>query len=467
MKRSKQAGKYILSDVVSASVAWLLFNILRYEILFIINEGTDSLLDYLQYPGVLTGQIVIPFFWLVLYYFSGYYNKPFGKSRLTELFSTFITVLIGTIFVFFALLLDDIPRSINIYYRLFFGMFGLQFFITYIPRLLITQSGVRKIKNREWAMNVLIVGAGEKAIRIAHDLYRLGYDICGFVSEDERIPVKADRNQVLGTVEDIPVLMEKENVDEIVLAVESKNNKMLLGILYSLYRYKRPIKVLADRFNMLSKIQLRTIRGIPLVDVTDNNFSPAGQNIKFFLDKVCSAVALLLLSPLFVYIAWRVKRDSPGPVFFRQERIGYLGQPFWMYKFRTMYVNAEENGPSLSSEDDPRVTPFGRVMRKYRLDELPQFWNVLKGDMSLVGPRPERKYFIDEIVKTAPYYYLLHNVRPGITSLGMVKYGYAASVDKMVERMEYDILYYENMSLTLDLTILIYTVKTVITGKGV
>ena len=467
MKRSKQAGKYILSDFVSASVAWLLFNILRYEILFIINEGTDSLLDYLQYPGVLTGQIVIPFFWLVLYYFSGYYNKPFGKSRLTELFSTFITVLIGTIFVFFALLLGDIPRSINIYYRLFFGMFGLQFFITYIPRLLITQSGVRKIKNREWAMNVLIVGAGEKAIRIAHDLYRLGYDICGFVSEDERIPVKADRNQVLGTVEDIPVLMEKENVDEIVLAVESKNNKMLLGILYSLYRYKRPIKVLADRFNMLSKIQLRTIRGIPLVDVTDNNFSPAGQNIKFFLDKVCSAVALLLLSPLFVYIAWRVKRDSPGPVFFRQERIGYLGQPFWMYKFRTMYVNAEENGPSLSSEDDPRVTPFGRVMRKYRLDELPQFWNVLKGDMSLVGPRPERKYFIDEIVKTAPYYYLLHNVRPGITSLGMVKYGYAASVDKMVERMEYDILYYENMSLTLDLTILIYTVKTVVTGKGI
>ena len=225
--------------------------------------------------------------------------------------------------------------------------------------------------------------------------------------------------------------------------------------------------MLADRLNMLSKIQIRTIRGIPLVDVTDNNFSPAAQNIKLFLDKVCSVVALVLLSPLFAYIAWRVKKDSPGPIFFRQERIGYLGEPFMMYKFRTMYVNAEENGPLLASEDDCRITPFGRIMRKYRLDELPQFWNVLKGDMSLVGPRPERKYFIDEIVKKAPYYYLLHNVRPGITSLGMVKYGYAENVDKMIERMEYDILYYENMSLTLDLTILIYTVKTVITGKGI
>lgn len=464
MKKSKQAGKYILSDFISASVAWLLFNILRYEV-FAIHEGASGLLDYLQYPGVLCGQFVIPFFWLILYYFSGYYNKPFGKSRLTELFLTFITVLIGTLIVFFVLVLDDIPRSIKIYYELFFGLFGLQFILTYVPRLQITQSGMRKIRSREWAMNVLVVGAGGKAVRIARDLYRLGYNIYGFVSEDDRTSVKV--NQVLGTVRDLPTLMEGGKIDEVVLAIESKDNKVLLGILYSLYRYKRPVKVLANHINMLSKIQIRTIRGIPLVDVTDNNFSPAAQNIKLFLDKACSAMALILLTPLFAYIAWRVKKDSPGPVFFRQERIGYLGRPFMMYKFRTMYVDAEENGPLLASEDDCRITPFGRIMRKYRLDELPQFWNVLKGDMSLVGPRPERKYFIDEIVKTAPYYYLLHNVRPGITSLGMVKYGYAASVDKMIERMEYDILYYENMSLTLDLTILIYTVKTVITGKGI
>lgn len=466
MKKSRQAGKYILSDFVSASVAWLLFNVLRYEV-FAMHEGARSLFDYLQYPGVLLGQAVIPFFWLALYAISGYYNKPFGKSRLTELFSTFITVLIGTLVVFFVLVLDDIPLSIRIYYELFFGLFGLQFVMTYAPRLLITQSGLRKIKSREWAMNVLIVGAGERAVKLARDLYCLGYNIYGFIAEDEKTPVKADRDRLLGTIRDIPALMKDGKVDEIALAVESGDNDVLLDILYSLYRYKRPVKVLADRFNMLSKVQIRTIRGIPLVDVTDNNFSPAEQNIKLLADKICSFAALLLLSPLFAYIAWRVKKDSPGPVFFRQERIGYLGRPFMICKFRTMYVDAEENGPLLASEDDRRITPFGRIMRKYRLDELPQFWNVLKGDMSLVGPRPERKYFIDEIVKKAPYYYLLHNVRPGITSLGMVKYGYATSVDQMIERMEYDILYYENMSLTLDLTILIYTIHTVITGKGI
>jgi exopolysaccharide biosynthesis polyprenyl glycosylphosphotransferase len=466
MKKSKQAKKYILSDFISASIAWLLFNVLRYEV-FAINEGASSLLSYLQYPMVCVGQILIPLFWMVLYYFSGYYNKPLKKSRLTEFFSTFITILIGTVIVFFTLVLNDIPRSFRVYYELFFGLFGLQFLFTYIPRLMITQRGIIQREKREFAMNVLVVGTGEKAVSIAQDLYRMGYDIYGFIQEKENVEIKVDSEKVIGTIQDIPVCMETGLIDEIVLAIESKDDRDLLGILYSLYRYKCPIKVLADRLNMLSKVKIRTIRGIPLVDVTDNNFSSAEQNIKGFLDKVSSLLALLILSPLLGYIAFRVKRDSEGPIFFKQERIGYLGKPFTIYKFRTMYTDAEQNGPLLASDDDSRITSFGRIMRKYRLDELPQFWNVLKGEMSLVGPRPERKFFINEIVKIAPYYYLLHNVRPGITSLGMVKYGYAGSVDQMIERLEYDMLYYENMSLTLDLTILIYTIKTVITEKGV
>ena len=186
MKRSKQAVKYILSDFISASIAWLLFNVLRYEV-FAINEGASSLLNYLQYPMVLIGQVVIPFFWLILYYFSGYYNKPLGKSRLTELFLTFITVLIGTLVVFFVLVLNDIPRSFRVYYELFFGLFSLQFLSTYIPRLVITQRGIQKIENREFALNVLVIGAGQKAANIANDLYNMGYQVCGFVSESDEV----------------------------------------------------------------------------------------------------------------------------------------------------------------------------------------------------------------------------------------------------------------------------------------
>ncbi len=466
MKRNRQAVKYIVSDFVSAAVVWFLFNWLRFEEMAMYEVAT-SFTNYLTYIQVLKGQLFVPFFWLILYYFSGYYNKPLGKSRLTELFSTFVTVLIGVVFIFFVVVLNDLPRSFHIYYELFFALLGLQFFMTYIPRLIITQSGLRKIKSREWAMNILIIGAGARAARIAGDLYRLGFHISGFIPEDEVTPLSVKKEEVVGTLSDLASVIADKNIDELVLAAETDDNKKQLTILYSLYYYGLPIKVLADKLSMLSQVKIKTIRGIPLVNVTENNLSAVEKNIKYVMDKVLSALVLVLLSPMYLYIAWRVKKDSPGPVFFRQERIGYMGKPFYIYKFRTMYTDAEDKGPLLASEKDKRITPFGHVLRKYRLDEFPQFWNVLKGDMSIVGPRPERKFFIDQIVKKAPYYYLLHNVRPGITSLGMVKYGYANDVDKMIERLKYDVLYYENMSLVLDITILIFTVRTVFTGKGI
>ncbi len=455
MKRNRQVVKYVLSDFLSAAVVWFLFNCLRYEEVAVY-EGAASFADYMTYAQVMKGQLFIPFFWVVLHYFSGYYNKPLGKSRLGELFTTFVTVVIGVVFIFFVVVLNDLPRSFHIYYELFFALLGLQFFLTYIPRLMITLEGLKKIRSGEWAVNVLIVGGGEKAKGIAGSLCRLGCHIVGFVPEDD-VALLTDLTSMIADLE----------VNELVVALETEDEKRQTDILYRLYPYGLPVKVLAGKIGALSGVKIKTIRGVPLVDITDNNMSEVERNIKLVMDKVLSLLVLILLSPMYLYIALRVKRDSPGAVFFRQERIGYMGRPFNIYKFRTMYVDAESGGPQLSSEDDSRVTPFGRVLRKYRLDEFPQFWNVLKGDMSIVGPRPERKFFIDQIVKKAPYYYLLHNVKPGITSLGMVKYGYAGDVEKMIERLRYDVLYYENMSLALDITILFYTVKTVLTGKGI
>ena len=466
MKRNRQTVKYWIADFCSVSIAWLVFNVLRYEKQAVFT-GAESLTNYLSYERVIEGQIFIPICWLLLSFFVGYYEIPIGKSRLNEFFSTMLTSFVATIFVFFGMVLNDLPHDSYVYYLFLFSLFFLFFIFTYTPRLLLTLEGIKKIKTGEWSQSVLIIGTGNKAKRIARDLFPRGYSVYGYVCENKEAEVDVDPHEIIGQCEDIPKILAGKQVDEIVIAVESIDDSSLVKLLYSLYPYKLPIKILSDRLGMVAKVRIRTAIDIPLVDVTGNNFSALERNIKFLMDKVISSIALLLLSPLFLYIAWKVKRDSSGPVFFKQERIGFRGRPFMIYKFRTMYPDAEIDGPRLSSENDKRITPFGHFMRKYRLDELPQFWNVLKGDMSLVGPRPERRYFIEKIVEKAPYYYLLHNVRPGITSLGMVKYGYAGDVDKMIERLAYDVLYYENMSLGLDITILIYTVQTVITGKGV
>ncbi|GHV47264.1 undecaprenyl-phosphate glucose phosphotransferase [Bacteroidia bacterium] len=463
---NKQIAKYLAADFISASVVWVLFNILRfYQVA--LYDGFDKLVDYITFAVVWEVQIAVPFFWLALYYFSGYYNKPVAKSRLKEFFITFASATLGVTLLFFIIILDDLPRSFHIYYQLFFFLLGVQFLFTYSFRASITLAGLRRIRRREVALNVLIIGAGAKAKKISGHLFDEGYNIAGFATEAGETETAIPPEQVLGNLDGLPEIVAAKRIDEIVVAIESNESEKLLAVLYLLYRYKCPVKILADKPNMLPNIRIKTIRGLPLVDVTDNNFSEAEKNIKLWADKVAAALALVLLLPVYIYIMYRVRKESPGPALFRQERIGYRGKPFRMYKFRTMYMGAEDNGPLLSSDSDGRITPFGRLMRKYRLDELPQFWNVLKGDMSLVGPRPERKHFIDKIVRKAPYYYLLHNVRPGITSLGMVKYGYACNVDEMVERLEYDMLYYENMSLVMDLTILAYTVNTVITGKGI
>ncbi|MBR1935749.1 MAG: sugar transferase [Muribaculaceae bacterium] len=317
-----------------------------------------------------------------------------------------------------------------------------------------------------------MVGAGAQGYSFVQRMERqklgTGNEVVGFVAIPGENNVK-DINRPIYDIEDMETVVQRRQIEEIIVVPSRGNEGDLLRVVDSLYPLNIPIKITPDRNNiLLSKTRMTSFYGDPLVDVSISSMSESQKNIKRVIDVATSLLLLLALSPVYAVIALMIKINSKGPVIYRQERVGYHNKPFIIYKFRSMIDNAEGGGtPQLSSETDPRITPVGRFLRKYRLDELPQFYNVLKGDMSLVGPRPERRYYVDQLVKYRPAYSLVHRVRPGITSMGQVKFGYAENLEEMIERLDYDLLYLDNMSVLTDLKILVYTMKIVFTGKGV
>lgn len=470
MNKPRQIILYLLADLLSSMLAWAVFYAYRKEVIEAALYGAP--VPFIPDKNFYLGITVIPLAWVIIYALTGTYNDIFRKSRLKELGQTLYLSLIGVLIIFFSLLLDDAIVSYKSYYSTFLVLFSLQFGFTATARILITSVTAHKIKTRKIGFPTLIIGSSQRAVQLFQEYeaekISQGYHFSGFIHIDHNNgKYFGDLLPHLGGIEELPQAIDIHKIEEVIIAIESSEHESIGRIINELEDKDVIIKIIPDMYDILAgTVKMTSIFGSPLIIINPLLMPVWQQSMKRILDIVVSLFFLLLLSPVYLLTALMVKLSSKGPVFFSQERIGLHGNPFTIFKFRSMRVDAEKGTPMLSSDNDSRITPFGKFMRGIRLDEIPQFYNVLIGDMSLVGPRPERQYFIDQIMKQAPHYRHLHKVRPGITSWGQVKYGYAENVEQMIQRLKYDIIYIENMSLALDFKILFYTVRTVLQRSG-
>lgn len=473
---NRQRTICVMTDWLTTFVAFFCFNVFRFYYMKLGNSGFN-LSDYLFSDKLITEQVLVPVLLLFVYWISGYYNKPFERSRLKEFLLTFYSQLFNATVIYLGALTNDQMYLRRENWMLLLILFLLLFLFTYIGRIIVTERLRKKMSDKRFRPRTVMIGISDEARNVARRLSepgrKNGVEIIGFMpfgNEKESKLTFEEESPRIYDIEGLKELCREKLIDQVIIVPTSGKSpsKKVLYLLYHLYPFDISIKINPDILSIITpSIKLEDIMGEPFIDLASPRIGDFSKNVKRTIDVLVAGIGMIVLFPLFASLALGVKLSGPGKIIYSQERIGIHRKPFKIHKFRSMIPEAENDGvPRLSSDKDQRITKIGKWLRKYRLDELPQLWNVLKGEMSLVGPRPEREYFIDKIIKKAPWYTMVLQVRPGITSWGMVKFGYATDIDQMIERNRYDLLYLANMSVAVDIKILIHTIKTVGSGSG-
>jgi len=451
-------------DLLSLVFAWWLYYFFRVK---------SGLIVYFSEPELWIPMLVICAYWIFIYFLFGLYRSWYNKSRLDEFVTIFKATTFGTALLFFLIFIDDQGVGSPVHTRLLIAVYwSIMVVCVGTGRATLHTIQRRMLEAGIGVHNAIIVGINEKSrelFAMVSEHRALGYRVVGFVNPnggDKRID--SSHENVLGRLSDLGSILRDHQIKEVLVALESSEHDAVLRVIAACDGHDVGIKIVPDLYDIVSG-QARTnqIYGFPLIDVMPELMPQWERATKRVLDICVSFLILAAGSPFLLLTALAIKLDSRGPVFYVQERVGREGKVFRMIKFRSMEHNAEAaSGPIWARRKDPRVTHVGKFLRKLRLDEIPQFINVLDGDMSLVGPRPERPFFVDKFSQEVPLYVRRLKVRPGITGWAQVKHKYDETVEDVRKKVQYDLFYIENMSIRMDLKILLHTIYVVLRGKG-